>query len=158
MNENFFNDLAIGKRGERLVFEALKNRGHQVEDLSDICEYWLKDIDCRLTKNDVSITMEIKNDLKSNYTGNVFVETYNRNNQKRGGEGWFCYCEADYLCFVQEEHNIAHIVKRDELIKHCWSNHYREVNSDFSRGYIVPIYKLKEYSSYYCLQLGGYDW
>jgi len=32
--------------------------------------------------------MEVKNDIKSNYTGNVFIETYNRNNVKRGGDGW----------------------------------------------------------------------
>lgn len=99
-NENFTDELAIGKRGEALVIAALSNRGHTIEDLSESREYQLKDIDMRLSKNGVSITLEVKNDLRSNYTGNVFIETYNRNNVKRGGDGWLCYCEADYLCFV----------------------------------------------------------
>lgn len=71
-----------------------------MEDLSDSREYQIKDIDLRLSKNGVSVTLEVKNDQKSNYTGNVFIETYNRNNTSRGGDGWFCYCDADYLCFV----------------------------------------------------------
>ena len=155
----FYDDLAIGKRGEKLVKDAIAARGHKVEDLSDIQEYQDLDIDMRLTdKKGVSITMEVKNDIKSNYTGNVFIETYNRNNIKRGGDGWIQYCEADYLCFVQEDKREAHIVRRDELIKHCWNNDYRQSNSDFSRGYLVPVSKLKEYSSYFCLQIGGYDW
>lgn len=37
--ENFINDLAIGKRGEALVAAALTARGHKVEDLSGIYEY-----------------------------------------------------------------------------------------------------------------------
>lgn len=71
-----------------------------MEDLTDIYEYRLKDIDFRLTKNGLTVTLEVKNDIRSNSTGNVFVETYNRNNVKRGGAGWACYCDADYLCFV----------------------------------------------------------
>jgi predicted AAA+ superfamily ATPase len=97
----FSDDLAIGKRGENAVAAALLKRGHKVEDLTNIVEYQLKDIDFRLTdKAGITITLEVKNDLKSNRTGNVFVETYNRNNVKRGGDGWICYCDADYLCFV----------------------------------------------------------
>jgi len=85
----FYDDLAIGKRGEKLVKDAIAARGHTVEDLSNIEEYQDLDIDLRLTdKKGVSITMEVKNDIKSNYTGNVFIETYNRNNVKRGGDGW----------------------------------------------------------------------
>lgn len=97
----FNSDLVIGKRGEMLVAAAFAARGHSVEDLTECREYQLKDIDFRLTdKAGVSITLEVKNDIKSNSTGNVFIETYNRNNVSRGGDGWFCYCDADYLCFV----------------------------------------------------------
>lgn len=155
MDNNFYNDLAIGKRGEKLVAAALAARGHKVEDLSGIYEYQLKDTDFRLTNEEgVSITLEVKNDVKSNYTGNIFVETYNRNNIKRNGQGWFAYCEADYLCFVQEEYNVAHIVDRSELVKNCWNNYYKQKYSEFSRGYIVPIEKLRHYHSYRCLELG----
>lgn len=155
MEGNFNETNAIGKRGERLVAAALAARGHQIEDLSGDWEYQQRDTDFRITnKKGVSITLEVKNDIKSNYTGNVFIETYNINNVKRGGQGWFAYCEADYLCFVQEEYKIAHIVDRAELVRNCWSNLYRQKNSYFSRGYIVPIDKLKKYESYFCLRLG----
>lgn len=154
----FDDDLTIGKRGEKLVTSALAARGHVIEDLSNNRDYQQKDIDMRLTKNGTSITLEVKNDVKSNYTGNVFIETYNQNNKSRGGDGWICYCEADYLCFVQENHNIAHIVSRSELIKNCWDGKYRMSRSSFSQGYIVPIWQLQQYSSYFCLKLGGYEW
>ena len=153
MYRTFNDDLAIGKRGEQKVMSALDKRGHSVTDVSDKLEYQLKDIDIVISKNGVSVSIEIKNDIRSNYTGNVFIETYNRNNVKRGGDGWINYTEADYLCFVQEEKKIAHIVSREELIKQCWSGKYRQSRSDFSQGYIVPIWQLKQYSSYYCLLL-----
>ena len=150
----FYDDLAIGKRGEELMKAAFLTRGHKVEDLSGMPEYQRKDIDMRLTKGGVSITLEVKNDIKSNSTGNVFIETYNRNNVKRGGDGWICYCEADYLCFVQEFWQQAHIVNREELIKQCWGGKYRKVSSPFSEGFIVPIGELKKLNTYHCIQLG----
>lgn len=154
-NTNFNTTNAIGKRGERLVAAAFAAKGHKVEDLSGIYEYQLKDTDMRLTdEKGTTITLEVKNDIKSNYTGNVFIETYNTNNVKRGGQGWFSYCEADYLCFVQEEYGVAHIVDRVELVKNCWNGYYKQKYSQFSRGYIVPIDKLRHYNSYRCLQLG----
>ena len=48
----------------------------------------------------MSVLVEVKNDVKSNYTGNVFVEVSNNNNKRRNYEGWLCYCEADYIAFV----------------------------------------------------------
>lgn len=150
----FQNDLAVGKRGEKAVAAALEKRGHIITDVSDDVEYRLKDIDMMLCKNDVVVSLEVKNDIKSNTTGNVFIETYNQNNVSRNGQGWFCYCEADYLCFVQEFWQEAHIVSRDELVKAIWSGKYRKVSSPFSDGYIVPVGALKQMNTYHCLKLG----
>ena len=151
--ENFQDDLAVGKRGEKLVIDAMNKRGHTVIDVSDDEDYQKKDIDLVLSKNGITINLEVKNDIKSNYTGNVFVEIYNRNNISRNGLGWFAYSEADYICFVQENYKLAHIVAVDELTKCCWNNWYRQSDSDFSRGYIVPINKLKYYRTYHCMDL-----
>jgi Holliday junction resolvase-like predicted endonuclease len=49
--ENFKDDLAIGKRGEKMVISALKKRGHSVIDVSDNAEFRLKDIDIIISKN-----------------------------------------------------------------------------------------------------------
>ena len=154
MYRTFQTDLTIGKQGEEMVMSALLKRGHMVVDVSDNAEYRKKDIDIIISKNGKSATIEIKNDLRSNQTGNVYVELTNENNISRYGEGWFCYCDADYLCFVQAEKKQAHIVFRDELVRNCWNNKYRKANSRDTSGYIVPIWQLKQYSSYYCLPLG----
>ena len=150
----FQDDLSIGKRGEKLVAAALLKRGHTITDVSDDAAYQRKDIDMMLCKNGLAVSLEVKNDIKSNTTGNVFIETYNQNNVSRNGDGWFCYCEADYLCFVQEFWQEAHIVSRDELIKAIWSGKYRKVSSPFSDGYIVPIGELKKMDTYHNIKLG----
>lgn len=153
MYRTFENDLSIGKQGEYLVVSALKQHGHNIVDVSDNAEYRKKDIDIIISKNGVSATVEIKNDLRSNQTGNVFVELTNTNNRSRNGEGWFAYCEADYLCFVQKEMKKAHIVLLDELVRNCLNKRYRIAYSRDTSGYIVPIEALTKYSSYYCLLL-----
>jgi hypothetical protein len=153
---NTFNDdLAIGKRGEELVISALTARGHSIEDVSGVYEYQRKDIDLRLTKNGLSTTLEVKNDKKSNQTGNVFIELRNRNNKSRNYEGWIKYCEAEYLAFVQDAAHKAHIISRNELIDKCSRNNYRICSGIDSSGYVVPIDDLEHYNSYYCLQLGA---
>lgn len=153
MYRTFKDDLAIGKQGEKMVMSALEKRGHQITDVSDKLEYQLKDIDIIISKNGKSASIEIKNDVRSNQTGNVYIEITNENNISRNGAGWFAYCDADYLCFVQTEKKQAHIIFRDELVKNCWNNRYRIANSRDTSGYIVPIWQLKQYRTYYCLQL-----
>ena len=155
MYRTFQTDLAIGKQGEEMVMSALKQRGHNVVDVSDNAEYRKKDIDIIISKNGQTATIEVKNDLRSNQTGNVYIEIYNTHNPSRNYDGWFAYCDADYLCFVQTGKKKAHIVFRDELVRNCWADKYRKARSSDTEGYIVPIDRLKEYSSYYCLLLDG---
>ena len=151
----FYDDLAVGKAGEQMVYSALAAKGHKIQDLSSCREYQEKDIDMLITnKRGETAYIEIKSDMRSNYTGNIFIECYNNNNVSRNGKGWFFYCEADFLCFVQETKHVAHIVSREELIRKCNSGAYRTANSPFSRGYIIPIQQLQQYESYYCLNLG----
>lgn len=151
----FSDDLAIGRQGEQMVINALTARGHKVEDLSGIYEYQRKDIDLRLTNKSGSITtLEVKNDKRSNQTGNVFIEFTNRNNYSRNYQGWYCYCEAQYLAFIQDAAHKAHIVSRAELIDNCEKNTYRIGRGVDAQGYIVPIAALMHYNSYFCLNLG----
>lgn len=149
----FEESLTAGKSGERLFAAALMKRGHSVEDLSNIREYQLKDIDFRISKNNQTTTVEVKNDKASEYTGNVFVEISNRNNRSRNYDGWANYCEADYIAFVQEQNKVAHIVEREELIKNCWRGYYRKATGADAIGYIVPIWKLRQFTTYHCLAL-----
>lgn len=100
MYNDFNKDLKDGLRGEKLFMDAMAARRHNVEDLRNIYEYRQKDIDFRISKNGVEVLVEVKNDIKSNYTNNVYIELTNNNNKSRNFEGWFCYCEADYIAFV----------------------------------------------------------
>ena len=100
MYNDFNKDLKDGLRGEKLFMDAMAARRHNVEDLRNDAEYRQKDIDFRISKNGVEVLVEVKNDIKSNYTNNIYVELTNKNNKSRNFEGWFCYCEADYIAFV----------------------------------------------------------
>ena len=84
-----------------MVYSALAAKGHKIQDLSSCREYQEKDIDMLITnKRGETAYIEIKSDVRSNYTGNIFIECYNNNNISRNGKGWLYYCEADFLCFV----------------------------------------------------------
>ena len=88
MYNEFFQDLRYGKRGEKMVNDALTAEGHNVIDMSNDSEYRRNDIDFRvITKNKKEErTLEVKSDYSSQYTGNFFVEYYN--NKKRDYKGW----------------------------------------------------------------------
>ena len=99
--ENFSESLSCGKIGEEMVAAALQKRGYIVLDVSSCRDYQNKDIDFLVSKNKQKTTLEVKNDRRSEETGNVYIETYNTNNASRNNAGWFFYCEADFLAFVQ---------------------------------------------------------
>lgn len=98
-NEFFNQQLQIGKSGEAIVAAWLQKRGNKVKDVSDDKEYQKRDIDLVITNKDgVELTMEVKTDYKLHKSGNLFFEsTYH----KDWGDtnGWYDYCEADYVVF-----------------------------------------------------------
>lgn len=153
---SFESSNNIGKRGERLVAAALRSKGNTVDDVSNEVWFQLRDIDFIVSRaGQTDTTLEVKNDIKSNYTGNVFVEERNYNNKSRNYKGWLYYCEANYICFVQEQLGVAHIVSFDELCRNIWKGWYRQGSNDEATGFLVPVKKLKQYKSYYRLEVGG---
>ena len=153
----FQDDLKIGKRGEQLVAAALAARGHQVTDVSDNPQYQREDIDFTLAHNGQFATLEVKNDLRSEDTGNVFIETFCITNRSRNGDGWFYYCTADFLAFVQENKQLAHIVSRADLINLIDTHDYRK-GGKYDRstvGWLVPLADLATCGTYTCLDLKG---
>lgn len=149
----FKDNLEVGKRAEKAVAAALAARGHGIQDVSDDSAYQRIDIDLLLNKDGKQASLEIKNDLRSEQTGNVFIETYNRNNERRNGNGWYCYCEADYIAFVQENRKQAHIVSFRELVDMIEKCKPHICRSAFSAGYIIAIAELEHFSSYFCLKI-----
>ena len=152
--DNFYKDLEDGKRGEKLVAAALTARGHIVTDMSDNLDYRRKDIDLLLENKQKQITtLEVKNDMRSETTGNLFIETYNVRNQSHSFKGWYFYCEAYYLCFLQETSKAAHIVAFDDLRQAIAATNYREVSTASTKGILVPVDALKAMPSYFLLEV-----
>lgn len=155
---DFYSDNQVGKIGEAAVAAALKSKGHTVEDVSNIYEWQRKDVDFILRRNSSSTTLEVKNDVKSNTTGNVYVETWCEENKSRDGDGWYHYCEAEYIAFVQMKRGSAHIVQFQELI-HLIDTHNYKTSKKWdgsSEGILVPLADIKQCSTYYYLPLDTY--
>lgn len=133
-----------------MLAAALAARGHTVIDQSANPAYQRIDVDFTVLRDGKETTLEVKNDLRSETTGNVFIETYCRSNVSRTGDGWYYYCQADYLAFVQEERRIAHIITRNDLIALVNTGNYsKRTNSNGSTiGYIIPVNDIKQCRSY----------
>ena len=128
--------------GEYEVKKFLRGRGIQVEDVSDKPQYWAKDIDLIATNplTGASAAIEVKLDARINDTGNFFVEF--ENPRSKNSKGWFHFCEADFLYYIDSHTYITYIIKIDEL-RHFIATHKRDLaiksTFDGSIGYIVPL-------------------
>jgi hypothetical protein len=152
MND-FYDDLARGKRGEKLVYDALTARGSIITDLRDDMEARWNDIDFLLEKDGKQTTLEVKTDYASERTGNFFIEYENRNNKKHNYFGWYRYCKAEYLCFVQEGARKAYIVLLDELKQTIKKDPFRVANGKDAVGFLFPVSRLLELDTTICLEL-----
>lgn len=149
---SFKTDLEIGKRGEKIVIDTLKNRNHNIIDVSDDWNYRRQDIDYIITnKENQTTTLEIKNDVASERTGNVFVETYNEQNTSHSNKGWFFYCRANHICFLQEKSRKAHFILFEDLKTLIDGKKYREAFTANTTGLLVPIGDIKKLPSYLCI-------
>lgn len=101
-------------------------------------------IDFVLSKDNTFTTLEVKNDVRSCETGNIFIETYNSNNISRNYLGWYYYCEADYLAFVQEKFGRALIINRNEIIQLVESGRFRTFHSFDTAGVCIPVSEIEK--------------
>lgn len=128
--------------GEYEVKKFLRGRGIQVKDVSDNPVYWAKDIDLIATNpiTGKSAAIEIKLDGRINDTGNFFIEF--ENPRSENSKGWFNFCEADFLYYIDETSLLTYIIKFDELRRFI-ATHKRNLaiksTFDGSIGYIVPL-------------------
>lgn len=138
------------KPGESEVKDYLRSAGYEVTDVSDCPAYWGKDIDL-IAKNPITggtATIEVKWDKRIAETRNFFIEIANlRSNE---GKGWFNFCEADFIYYLDAQNLFLYIFKFKELEKYINSNGGRlEVQStlDGSYGYLLPLSKAPIFQS-----------
>lgn len=148
---DFYNDVYKGKCGERLVIAALQNNNHIVEDVSDDWNYRWVDIDLKVSKNGLTTTLEIKNDIASEITGNFFIEYYNSNNKEHHYKGWYKYTETEWICFLQEKSRIARIVKMEDLRRLVKEGKWKCRRSSNAEGFLIPVAAVDTLPSLYRL-------
>lgn len=116
---SFMNDLSFGKKGEDLVYSTAIGRGHTIKDVRDILEFRKRDIDFIIDEYEC----EVKTDRRIAKTNNLFIETesvsYKTN---KISKGWFDYCEAEYLFYLDWENKILYIYKFDDIKEYIRDN------------------------------------
>lgn len=110
---NFLKAKRVGNQGERLVANWMSRLGYQVEDVSMNPDYWKEDIDFLVAKGEEQMSLEVKTDQRMKDSGNVLIEMCV--DVDEGKDGWWKYCQATHLFFVDIRQKQVHCVRRDEL-------------------------------------------
>lgn len=107
--------MTNGRIGEQLFAQIMKDQGYIVEDVSDNKDYWGKDIDFVITSpiTGKTKTFEVKFDSRIHKTGNLYLEFVNINS--KGGNGWWKFCEADYLVYGDAVNRTFIVIDLQEL-------------------------------------------
>ena len=141
--------MNYGKAGEQMFSLYSKDLGYQVEDLSSNPAYWDLDIDFRLTNPRTSQcrTFEVKTDTHIQSTGNLYIELTNIHSKQ--GKGWFEFCKADYLAYIDYRSRALYIIDMEELRAHISSHSFSQSKcGDDSTGLLVPLATLTSLPSF----------
>ena len=130
------------KPGESEVKEYLRAAGYIVEDVSDNPQYWDKDIDLIVTNPSTNkrVSIEVKYDTRIYRTKNFFIEVANIRSKE--GKGWFHFCEADYIYYLDAQNMYVYIFKFTELedyINEYGARLELKSTNDGSWGYLLPL-------------------
>ena len=134
-----------GKQGEALFSQIMTEKGYRVVDVSGNPEYWHKDIDFIITSpNTGSVkTFEVKWDSRIGQTGNLYLELSNRHS--KGGQGWFNFCQADYLAYGDANARFFYVIPMQELRKRAEQLPSRMTNCGTdSIGQLVAIKDIED--------------
>ena len=135
----------LGKIGEDLFEQRMKNKGYQVQNVSADPQYWGQDIDFLITSPTTGLTksVEVKWDSKINSTGNLYLEFVNKNSEGCGG--WFEFCQADYLAYGNAKANTFLVIPMQELRERVKRLPQRVgFCGNDSAGYLVHVSQIKD--------------
>lgn len=107
-DRNFKSMLQDGNQYEKVVQNYYRNKGFEIKDVSDIKEYQDMDIDFLISKNNKTLSYEIKADTRMSETGNIVIE-HGMHRKSGFQEGWMHKCKADVLCFVDVKNDISYM-------------------------------------------------
>ena len=141
---SWFKDLSAGKAGENKAAQLLEQRGWNVEDVSQNKEYQQKDIDFIVAKDGIETTIEVKTDAQMARTGNFFIEIEQGNKK-----GWYYYCEAEFLFYLDSQNRIFHIFKFEDLREYMRTYNSKLRTASLKDGYRTIYGTLVSYSSFF---------
>ena len=130
MNKTFQQSMSIGKRGEAIAKEYLKNNGWNFIDVSNNKDFQKKDIDFVVEKNEKSFTIDVKTDNFS--TGNFFIET--KKNEGKNSLGCIFSTEANFWWYIFLPAKQLYIFRPSVMIEHMENNSFREVGHGTTVG------------------------
>lgn len=113
---NFKNDIEIGKSAEELISKIILERDNSVIKIlpNENSKYDLM----VLFNDETCCTIEVKNDVRSQITGNVAVEIFSR-----GKKSGVFSSEADYFVYFVRDNGVKIFITRRtkllELIRTC---------------------------------------
>ena len=144
--------------GELRAYNYFQANGWRVQDVTANPEYWNKDIDFVVSSEAESFTVEVKWDNRISATGNMFIETVT--DLDRCKEGWFSFCQADYIYYGDSYNQLFYVFKTNDLRDFVSSHYmeqrkapdynYRGILKKVSQGMLVPI---KDFSQSYDVQV-----
>lgn len=104
-----------GRQGEQAFAWRMKQAGYSIQDVSNNPDYWTKDIDFIATSPTTGAvkSFEVKWDSRINKTGNLYLEIANVHS--KGGNGWFNFCQADFLAYGDALAKVFYVIPMDKL-------------------------------------------
>lgn len=150
MVSNFQADLAAGKEAEVIVAQWLADAGYQVEDVSNIPEFYYR--------GDLLITLptgekrfiEVKNDTVISTTGNILCEE--EQYFKEGGyfKKGFMYNDYDIYAVVSQSENKIYFFdfcKMKEIYKKYGTYKHIDHPQQYSDCYLLEICRAKQFGA-----------
>lgn len=148
MSQNIFKKtLNFGNRYEDIVLANLYSRFNYlyIEDVSKSSYHQKKGIDAYISKDSINYySVEIKADRLINQTGNILIEE--RMKRVFGDkEGWFHYCEAEYILYVDTVTSVCHVInwhllRKDILVgNHRLLEKYNSVDNCMANYYLIRL-------------------
>lgn len=132
---------------ELKAYYFLLDAGYTVTDLRSDEESRLNDIDFLVSKDGYSFTVEVKGDSEMARTNNFYIEYCHYRPYKTEREnGWYHYCKADYIMYVDSTQDKVYFLK--------WSEMKPKINTEYfslkttankidigtkTTGFLVPV-------------------
>lgn len=153
---DFYSDLEVAKKGEKIVQDYLSATGWKVFDVSLDKSYQVKGVDFIIMKDFQKFYVEVKYDSYIHSTGNFCLENECVTTFRKG---WFRTTQADFIMVVSKATGDIYIYKVSDMREYIRTTNKYKAISSFDRtsqgvnewiNYLVPI---KDYQLLYPVQV-----